>query len=80
MSAVLIRAARTARKASSGERVVDVTLTESGFVIRGRDVVRGREIKSAAELSWPEFDARPDMLVNSVVLVDRELARLERQA
>jgi hypothetical protein len=76
---VLQRAARTARKASTGEKLVDIVLTEEGFVIRGTVQTRRGDRRYSLDLAWPEFDARPDLLVNSVVLVERELGRLERQ-
>lgn len=76
---VLRRAARTARIASTGEKLVDIVLTEEGFIVRGRVATRKGERRHSLDLAWPEFDSRPDLLVNSVVLVSREVDRLERQ-
>lgn len=79
MIPLLQRAARTARKASTGHRVVVVRLSEEGFVVAGRTLVKGKEVGSSREVDWTDLDTRPDLLLNAITLVSGDLERAERQ-
>lgn len=81
MIPLLQRVARTARLASLGKRVVAVSLTEEGFAISATSASRsGQPLRASGEISFAEVDHRPDLLVNAVVLVTREIEKAERQA
>lgn len=72
----LIRAAREAREQSSGERIIDIVVTELGFIVRGRGKSRGLvPIQHSVDLPWSQFDQSPELLTNAVRLTGRELDR-----
>lgn len=72
----LMAAAAEARRASSGERVVEIVITEDGLIVRGRGKSRGLiPISSTCDLDWSTFDHSPHLLLNSVRLVASDMDR-----
>lgn len=80
MISAMMNAAKLARHASSidGKRLIEVLITEEGWVVRGRSIGKAETVGSAIEVDWPEFDRNTALLANAVSLVDRSLAERER--
>lgn len=61
----LMQAAREARKASDGARVVTISLVEEGFI-----VLAAKEGRYAAiDIAWHDIDLNAGALTNAVLLV-----------
>lgn len=74
----LQHAAALARKASvarplQGERDVEITVTEIGFVVRGSAIDGSGRRWSSLDLGWPEFESNPSLLANAVHLINDRL-------
>lgn len=73
MITALIEGATAARRASHSGRAIEIVITEIGLIVRG--TCGNTRRTHSLELDWPEFDASPALLGNSVALVAHELER-----
>lgn len=73
-------AARLAREASQGRRTIELVVTESGIVARGRTSAILHAAPVAQLVAWPELSSPADLASNAVMLVDKELSAMEGAA
>lgn len=79
----LLAAAKLAREASQGRRMIEIVVTEIGVVVRGRTLLGTGAVAPATDrwasldVPWDEVGINPDLLPNAVVLVDRKLSAAE---
>lgn len=65
----LMEAAREARKASVGGKIVTIAICEDGFVVHG-----AKDGKHAAiDIGWPDMDINPALLANAVLLISERV-------
>ena len=74
MTFALIEGARLARVHSTGDRVIDIVVTEIGLIVRGRGTAGGlRSLTHSCEVAWCDFDANKPLLFEAVRRIARVL-------